>query len=478
MMISSLAQDKQNLLSLSGPQSEQPNLPDNRQQLFSHFPFSLTEQQQEALLRLWIFLHSEEAFFLLGGFAGTGKSTIVFSLVKQLITNNRRVALTAPTNKAVAILKKMAVNNGIFGVSCLTIHQLLGLGMVNRGAEKVLQPTSPSSIHLYDVVFLDECSMVGTELWSWIERYFETSLLTRRKLVLMGDPAQLNPIGEKQSPTFKIQNQAILTQVVRQAGESPLLDFIMASRQAVNSKTTLFQPFSNYKTGDKSQGAFQVKPNTLIKYAIQKVKGEFNQNPDCFRILCYTNKQVDYYNQVIREAILGQDAPRFVPGERLITKKPVVAPDSKTIILPTSVEITVTDIAETKHYGYQAYQLNVVTDEGGIRQFFVLHESEQKRYEVELNQKLKNAQNNPVLWRKYYWFRDDLFAQVSNCISLTVHNSQGSTFEEGAVDSNDLIKRLFVGEETEPQKRKEYNRLWYVGSSRFRQRVLFLRATF
>lgn len=164
-----------------------------------------------------------------------------------------------------------------------------------------------------------------------------------------------------------------------------------------------------------------------------------------------------------------------MPGERLISKKPVVAPDGKTIILPTSTEVTVTEVAETRHYGYGAYQLKVVNDEGIIKQLFVLHESEKKRYEQELQQKLNKAQNNPVLWQKYYWFRDDVFAQVSNCMALTIHNSQGSTFDEGAVDSNDLRIRLFVGEESQRQKRKEYNRLWYVGSSRFRQRLLFLK---
>ncbi|MBP0018854.1 MAG: AAA family ATPase [Cyanobacteria bacterium SBLK] len=371
--------------------------------------------------------------------------------------------------------KRWEYENEMLGIPCQTIHQLLGLGVRNQGTEKVLVQTAASSVHLYDFIFLDECSMVGAELWEWLERCCEKSPLANRKLVLMGDPAQLNPVGEKRSPSFNIKNRTILTEVVRQAGESPLLDFVTASRRAVKSKTDCFFPFPCYQPNNKSNGAFRASEAKLLQYGIKKVRRKFAQNPDCFRILCYTNKRVEYYNAAIRSAIYGQDAPQFVIGERLITKNPVVAPDGKTVILPTSCEIEVQEIAENRHYGYRVWQLRVVTDEGLVRQIFVLHESERRRYEAELEQKYQSAKRNSFLWRKYYWFRDDVFAKVWNCFALTVHNSQGSTFDEGAIDGDDLLVRLFVGnDESERRKRKEYNRLWYVGASRFRHRVLFL----
>lgn len=67
----------------------------------------------------------------------------------------------------------------------------------------------------------------------------------------MGDPAQLNPVGEKKSPAFSITNKAVLTQVVRQAGESPVLDFITECRSFVNSKSDIFLPHSKYKKGER-----------------------------------------------------------------------------------------------------------------------------------------------------------------------------------------------------------------------------------
>ncbi len=79
------------------------------------------------------------------------------------------------------------------------------------------------------------------------------------------------------------------------------------------------------------------------------------------------------------------------------------------------------------------------------------------------------------LWRKYYWFKDDIFAEIDNCFALTIHNSQGSTFDEVGLDINDILTRLLVGKEmSSKQKLKEYHRLLYVGTSRCRQRILFV----
>ncbi|MDZ7960183.1 MAG: AAA family ATPase [Aulosira sp. DedQUE10] len=128
-----------------------------------YFPFQLTQQQQKALDAMWTFIQPNvvSALFLLVGYAGTGKSTIVFQLAKVLVATGKRVVLTAPTNKAVGVLQRMAAENGVTGVEFFTIHQLLGLGMVTRGKEKVLDQTGPSYINLFDVVFIDEVRIVG-----------------------------------------------------------------------------------------------------------------------------------------------------------------------------------------------------------------------------------------------------------------------------------------------------------------------------
>ncbi|WP_242045399.1 ATP-dependent DNA helicase [Anabaena catenula] len=444
------------------------------------FPFQFTQQQQKALDKMWTFVQPTvtAALFLLVGYAGTGKSTIVFQLVKALVATGKRVVLTAPTNKAVGVLQRMAAENGVTGVEFFTIHQLLGLGMVTRGKEKILDQIGPCYINLFDVVFIDECSMIGKQLWHWIENVAnQSSTWTKIKIILMGDPAQLNPVNERKSPSFQVANKAVLTQVVRQGIDSPLLEFVTASRYAVTKSKLPFAPFSKYLP-DKSNGALMVKRQTLLRYAYKKISQQFAHNPDCFRILSWTNAQVDFYNQQIRRYLYGGNANRFISGERLITKDPIMAPDGKTAILSTSTEFTVLDVLEDRYNNYDTWRLKVETDEGIVRQIYVLHEDEEKRFKQETQRLLKSAKRNPFLWKQYYKHLEQ-FANIRNCFALTVHNSQGSTFLEAGIDGQDLSKRLNRerGDDSKAvlAKIKEFNRLYYVSSSRARQRILVIR---
>src|SRR4028118_370617 len=84
-----------------------------RPQEFKQIPFTLKPQQQQTLDKLRTFASSTESFFLLCGYAGTGKSTLIFLLIKELLAQSKRIVLTAPTNKAVGILRKMAASQGI-----------------------------------------------------------------------------------------------------------------------------------------------------------------------------------------------------------------------------------------------------------------------------------------------------------------------------------------------------------------------------
>lgn len=445
---------------------------DKLQHIISSFELELTQSQQKALTKLWQFVHYSEHFFLLAGYAGTGKSTIVFAVIKELVRLGKRIVITAPTNKAVEVVRSIAIKHGL-SVDCFTIHQLMGLSVVDKRGKRSLEQTSPSKLYLYDLVFLDECSMVGKELWDSITSQFldRNLLLSNRKLILMGDPAQLYPVGEGLSPTFKVQQKIVMKEVVRQTGDSPLLDFVTVTRTAIKSKSQIFRPKSCFDS-DKASGAFKVNRKTLVTYALKQIEANFDRDPNCFRILCYTNKQVNYYNQIIRQEIYGQDSPKYVVGERLIAKKAIFNPEGKTIVISTSTEFTVLNAIETKYFNYKAYRIKV-SDDKSIKQIYVLHESEQKRFQNDLEDKLKLAKKKPFFWHRYYQSRDKIFAEVDNCYALTVHNSQGSTFSEGAIDSKDLLKRLYVGDESERKKLKEYHRLWYVGSSRMQHKLLF-----
>ena len=150
----------------------------------------LTGQQAKALQKMETFIDSPELFFGLYGYAGTGKSTVIFNLIEKLKYLGKKVVLTAPTNKALGVLRKMSKKKLIRADLC-TIHQLLGLAPVKVGTEKVLKQVSQNNLHYYDVVVLDECSMVSTELWEIIKKQINqnNSLFDGgTKIIVMGDP--------------------------------------------------------------------------------------------------------------------------------------------------------------------------------------------------------------------------------------------------------------------------------------------------
>jgi len=457
----------------------------------------LTYQQNKALKQLAEFLEGSKRIFGLFGYAGTGKSTLVNLVAEQLVSAGKRVVFTAPTNKAVGVLRRMAAEKGVRGVDFMTIHQLLGLAPVKQGQKKILKQVSPSLLHMYDTIFLDECSMVTAELWSIIQERITSTLLigSNQQLIVMGDPAQLPPvndeINEKRSQSFNVPDKAVLTEVVRQGTGSPLLEFVTACRTAVKSKK-VFNPFSKFSS-DKKNGAFIIREQTLLKYAMKKFSSTFSQDPDCFRILCYTNERVAYWNSNIRVKIYGKNAPRFVIGERLISKAPVIAPDGKTIILPTSTEAEVVEVEEDRYSGYKAWNLKVKTYEGDsledIRQLYILHEDEAQKFKQDNARLLRNAKSNPSLWKAWY-NHCEIFADMRNCWAITVHNSQGSTFTEVGIDSPDISKKvatklLYLAQRLPSKKAqllKEYrdsirecNQLFYVSSSRARNRVFVIR---
>lgn len=363
-------------------------------------------------------------------------------------------------------MRSIAYKLDLTGVDFFTIHQLLGLSLVKRGSEKVLEPLGVNYVSSYDLVVLDECSMVSTRLWEFIEKSFNSDC--RSRLILMGDPAQLYPVGEGKSPTFNPQIPGVnLTEVVRQTAGSPLMAFVTACRKAVTRSSSAYRPF---KPRFGNQGAIRMNSRNLLALACQKTVN-FETSPDEFRILAWRNKTVDYYNQAIRRHHYGKQAARFAVGERLIARDPIFAPDAKTVLLQTSTEFTIRSLKETRYGYYQAWELTVEVEGGGQKQIYALHESEQSRFDVETQRLLNLAKRNPYLWKNYYTHLE-AYANVRPCYALTVHNAQGSTFSECGVIGSDLACRLHPQDgESELKAMREHNRLWYVAVSRAKEQI-------
>lgn len=194
-----------------------------------HLPYTPTDQQVQSMAALARFCRSSapsDSVFMLCGYAGTGKTTLVSALVKALHAAGVASVLLAPTGRAAKVFASYS------GFPAYTIHR------------KIYRPPSQGrpfsavmdNVHSRTVFIVDEASMIGTssdggtDLLSDLIHYVYTGNACR--LILLGDTAQLPPVGCEDSPALNADvlrsyglkvTRVQLTDTVRQARSSGIL---------------------------------------------------------------------------------------------------------------------------------------------------------------------------------------------------------------------------------------------------------------
>lgn len=428
---------------------------------------NLTSQQSTAMELMIDFAtgETEERMFLLEGFAGTGKSSTWWSFYTHLIKGGKKyfVAVSAPTNKAVGVLEKIAPKHLRNKVEFATIHSLLGLTaeIDNEGHETfkpVKRRDKRASFAAFDIVLIDEASMINNELWGLLQEAM--ARYTDVKIIFMGDAAQLPPINEEISPVFsQVSNRYCLTQIVRYVAEKPIGKLVGVVRDWITEteKKQSFQHVLNVIALDsewnatKDNRVYSLSDNDWVDGAIALFKSsEYEADPDYVRCICWTNRAVAYLNTRIRKAVYGDTEMPFVEGERLISTKPVFVDGE--LALPTSSELTVLSCRSDEHddYDYRGYRVRV-NEPQKDRDFtlFVLHESAleqwQARCDVLKAQAIRATLTRSEAWKKYYEHLR-ISAPVDYAFALTAHRSQGSTFDNVFVSYRDINRNPRVVE--------------------------------
>ncbi|MEO1394984.1 MAG: AAA family ATPase [Cyanobacteria bacterium J06634_5] len=417
---------------------------------------ALSQQQWQALQALEEFVNGDEKIYLLTGYAGTGKTTLLQALITRLQQNydGRPIALTALSNKATKVLQAMAYRWGT-EVDCMTCCKLLGLKPVidkETGGQKFEPDRDRKNLTTeYDLVVVDECSMINAEMWSLLVNAV-SSFTQGTQLLFVGDSAQLPPVGEAEAPCFdQILYRSDLTEVIRYGGAIGLL--------AEDIRTNLERPTMPQARNDyndtHTEGIFTMPQPQWEKLMLRAFQSDaYEKNPDQVRVLAYTNARVNYLNNKIRATIYGDKAARFVSGERLIAKNVCMGKDR--ILLQTSEECLVMEAYLTRFEGWLVWELEIVTEEHQERKLRILHEDEQQRFKGLLSDYSEKKQ-----WMAF-WDYKQLFHDVSYAYSLTVHKSQGSTFQDVFVDVPNLMLN---------RKVTERNQLYYVAFTRAAQRL-------
>ena len=173
----------------------------------------LSEQQTEAVSRIENFMEDDTQEFRLGGYAGTGKTTLIKYLLARLKT--RSVYVVAFTGKAVSVLHRKGIP------AAMTLHSLMYETRFDSITRKLVH-TRREAIYA-DLVIVDEASMISTELYEDLAGY-------GIKMLFVGDPGQLEPVGDNPDLMELVRCHYVLDEIHRQARNSPILRLATAIR--------------------------------------------------------------------------------------------------------------------------------------------------------------------------------------------------------------------------------------------------------
>lgn len=414
----------------------------------------LTEDQLRAEQYILAFSKYSMSSMFLVGRAGTGKSFVISRAVKKM--TGTRVGLTAPTNKAADVLKNFATSNGLRNVKVSTLHSLLRLKpkLVKVGNQWVQKFEPDKNIKdknhplwYVDLVVVDEASMLNLDLYDKLVTA-QTEMLQSYnrliKLLFVGDRYQLPPVHEKESIVFhKETNIVELKTVVRQALDNPIGAILSDMTAGVFSGEDTFKRDSNMKESGGSY--FTSDTQVFLSGIIKKFKSkEYSENKNYCRVLCWTNDKIKKYNRYIRKHLVSNYSEPFTPGEIMIVKTTAITPlVGSSVIANISEEFVVKDIFRTSFRGFRCFILSVnFIDRETAKEpveLRVIHPDDFGKFNDFLNSLLVKAKESGEAsdWKKFYGSKD-IFTEVDYAYALTVHNSQGSTFNTVFVDETDI----------------------------------------
>lgn len=274
---------------------------------FSHKPNS---EQNKILLKLVEYINTlgNRSIFILKGYAGTGKTTLISALVKSLPSIGKRSVLLAPTGRAAKVLAKYSKKKSS------TLHKKIYWIRTTKNGNTFI--TLKENLHTNTIFIVDEASMIPEDAKDGINKRSLLEDLIKYvyegidcKLILIGDTAQLPPVNLDISPALdennldkKYQKQIIhqeLKKVVRQEKNSMVLENATHLRELIEGnikklpKIKLNQEVVRISSGDELQ-----------EY-IEKSYG--NSGVENTTIICRSNKRANQYNDRIRSEILWQE---------------------------------------------------------------------------------------------------------------------------------------------------------------------------
>lgn len=368
--------------------------------------------------------YRDNHYIVLGGVAGSGKTTILSTVLDTLNQKKLNIACATYTGKASQVLANKIQNQNIH--SCSTIHRLIYRPKTDKEG-KLLGFVLRSRLEC-DIIIIDECSMISLEIFNDLLKY-------KIPLIFIGDHKQLPPVGGKKFDIFE-KTEIKLTEIHRQAENSPIIKMSKIVREGGDLKTGLF-------------GLNCARMDWADERA-QKALFTYKLNKDNI-ILCGTNKTRVALNLLIRET-LG-----FTKKTPQKNEKIVCLQNNHVLQIMNGCLGYINSIKKVKNY---AYKMAMKFDFCLNTNHFVYNDGfnqikQDKYFEFILLNK------NKIKEEKGNFDRMDLF---DFGYALSVHKSQGSEFE----------RVIVIAERTFYQSDEEYARWLYTAITRASKRLLII----
>jgi exodeoxyribonuclease V len=282
--------------------------------LIGALPFEPTSGQYELISRLsgFLFRGDEKQLFVLRGYAGTGKTSMVSALVKVLPSLNFKSVLLAPTGRAAKVMA------GYSGKTAQTIHKRIYFQKFTPDGRMVL--TMQKNLFRKAVFIVDEASMIPGESMEQEQLFSAHNLLDDLmdyvfsgkdcRVIFIGDTAQLPPVGTELSPALNARYlksrysvdiiEYELDQVMRQSLESGVLSNATRIRNMIGEADPSVQVFDLNDQEDVQEVSSDYLEDLLIdSYSDDKIEGSI--------IVTRSNKRANLYNREIRNRILYRE---------------------------------------------------------------------------------------------------------------------------------------------------------------------------
>lgn len=444
------------------------------------------------------FKGNKSSTFMLQGRGGTGKTTVINVLLRELGIKPHEVMFATPTNKAKKVIAEANKNTAYANSEYNTVAQMLGIKPVmdsdgNQSFQEDLYAQKPD---IPKILIVDEASMLHSDNYdALVSRAQEYG----SKIIFMGDNAQLPPIGDKKAPVKSVvfednkDTTIALTQLMRQEKDSPIINMTSklirvvdkveaflgskgSDQQAKQSlariifdgaKLGKFNPISN-------EGAVFTTEN--FEALLPSFLSDYRKSPKGTKYISFNNHSHSFTvqkTQMIRRALFGEKADQeaFIPGEPLMLNGPyqIDIQEEKPTFLDNGEEFTVkSSSVVSKRVDYkvgkktirtaepiQVHEIVAVDAVTGAEYVFNKPVGNKESVKAFIENEKSNAIANGVKPGGAYMLMSVLAQDLSHGYIINSHRSQGSTYDNVYMDlgniagqpyagANDIIKALYV----------------------------------